>query len=222
MAMSGFICHDDYLQKTAKLTDEEVGRLFRSLMRYHATGVAEDIDGRESIAFDFIREDIDRTEAAYKAKCEKNRNNRLSALNNDRQQPLTNDNERVQKEKDKEKEKEEEKDKKKDRRFTPPSVDEVRNYCQSRNEGRGNGIDPEYFVDYYQARGWVLSNGKKAQDWKACVRTWEERRKNSPVAASGGGKGVIAQQYEQRAYTGSQRSADDILDFAEMAMSGAR
>ena len=232
MAMSGFICHDDYLQKTAKLSDEEIGRLFRALMRYHATGVADEVDGRESIAFDFIREDIDRTEAAYKAKCEKNRNNRLSVLSNDRQQSSTTDNDRQQssttdndrdqKEKEKEKEKEEEKEKKKDnRRFTPPSVDEVRSYCQSRNEGRGNGIDPEHFVDYYQARGWVLSNGKKMQDWKACVRTWEERRKNGPGTASGGGKGVIAQQYEQRAYTGPQRSADDVLDYAEKMMNGA-
>lgn len=104
MAMSGFICHDDYLQKTAKLTDEEIGRLFRALMRYHATGVADEVDGRESIAFDFIREDIDRTDAAYKAKCEKNRNIRLAAIANERQQPMTNVDDCPQKEKEKEEE----------------------------------------------------------------------------------------------------------------------
>ena len=57
MGMSGFICHDDYLLKTAKLTDAEVGRMFRALMRYHATGEVEEIQGLESIAFDFIREE---------------------------------------------------------------------------------------------------------------------------------------------------------------------
>jgi len=187
MAMSGFICHDDYLQKTAKLTDEEVGRLFRALMRYHATGVADEVEGLESIAFDFIREDIDRTEAAYKAKCEKNRNNRLSALNNDRQQSSTTVNDRAQKEKEKEKEKDKDKDKesKQQKRFKPPTTAEVAAYCQERN----NGIDPEYFVNYYAARGWELKPGQKVKDWRACVRTWEnhnkERGDNNGRVASG-------------------------------------
>lgn len=54
----------------------------------------------------------------------------------------------------------------KSKRFVPPTVDEVRAYCQERK----NGIDPQRFVDWYQARGW-----KNIKDWKACVRTWEKR-----------------------------------------------
>lgn len=53
--------------------------------------------------------------------------------------------------------------------FTPPTVDEVKAYCIERN----NGIDAHHFVDYYEARGWELSKGRKVKDWKACVRTWE-------------------------------------------------
>lgn len=110
MAMSGFICHDDYRSKTAKLTDEELGRLFRALMDYHATGEAVELEGRESIAFDFIRDDIDRTESKYREKCEQNRRNRTSTNDNERQQQSTDDNERTQKKKEKEKEKDKEKD----------------------------------------------------------------------------------------------------------------
>lgn len=91
--MTGFICHDDYLSKLTKFTDEEVGRLFRALMVYHATGEETKLEMRESIAFDFIREDIDRTESAYKAKCEKNRENRLTAIN-ERKRTITNVDER--------------------------------------------------------------------------------------------------------------------------------
>lgn len=58
------------------------------------------------------------------------------------------------------------------KRFTPPSVNEVREYCISRK----NGIDPEAFVDYYEARGWKYGQGKPVVDWKAAVRTWERRR----------------------------------------------
>ena len=58
-------------------------------------------------------------------------------------------------------------------RFKPPSVEEVSEYCRE----RGNGIDPSAFVDFYTANGWVQSGGKKIKDWKACVRTWENRRR---------------------------------------------
>ena len=55
-------------------------------------------------------------------------------------------------------------------RFAPPTLEEVSAYCSERK----NNIDPQYFIDYYDARGWVLSNGQKVKDWKACVRTWEK------------------------------------------------
>ena len=53
-------------------------------------------------------------------------------------------------------------------RFIPPTVEEVAAYC----EERGNGINPQKFVDYYTSNGWM--RGKtKIKDWRACVRTWE-------------------------------------------------
>ena len=55
----------------------------------------------------------------------------------------------------------------------PPTVDEVRAYCLERR----NGIDPQAFMDFYEARGWKYGPGKPVVDWKACVRTWENRRK---------------------------------------------
>jgi predicted phage replisome organizer len=54
------------------------------------------------------------------------------------------------------------------KKFIPPTVEEVREYCQ----GRGNLVDPNRFVDYYTANGWKV--GRSAmKDWKAAVRTWE-------------------------------------------------
>ena len=57
-------------------------------------------------------------------------------------------------------------------RFTPPSVDEVSDYCNQRN----NLVDAETFIDFYQAKGWMVGKNKM-KDWKACVRTWETNRK---------------------------------------------
>ena len=58
------------------------------------------------------------------------------------------------------------------KRFTPPTVDEVRAYCQ----GRQNGVDPQRFVDYYTSNGWMVGKNKM-KDWKAAVRTWEQKDK---------------------------------------------
>lgn len=59
--------------------------------------------------------------------------------------------------------------------FTPPSVEEVKAYISE----KGYNIDAEYFVDYYESRGWCLKGNQKIKDWKACVRTWARNNFNS-------------------------------------------
>ena len=54
------------------------------------------------------------------------------------------------------------------RRFAPPTLEEVRAYCME----RGNGVDPQKFVDFYESKGWMIGKNKM-KDWKAAVRTWE-------------------------------------------------
>ena len=55
------------------------------------------------------------------------------------------------------------------KRFTPPSVEEVKQYCNERK----NSVDPESFVDFYSSKGWMVGKNKM-KDWKAAVRTWEQ------------------------------------------------
>lgn len=83
----------------------------------------------------------------------------------------------IEKEKEKEREKEKENEcypptplsgGTKAKRFIPPTVDEVAAYCQE----RGNGLDPEAFVDFYASKGWMVGKNPM-KDWKAAVRTWE-------------------------------------------------
>lgn len=59
--------------------------------------------------------------------------------------------------------------------FIPPTVDEVATYCFERN----NGIDAEKFVSFYEAKGWYIGKNKM-KDWKAAVRTWEGKQKETP------------------------------------------
>ena len=69
------------------------------------------------------------------------------------------------------------------KRFTPPTVDQVREYCRE----RGNRIDPQRFVDYYTSNGWMVGKNKM-KDWKAAIRTWEQKenpqKRSTPARSS--------------------------------------
>lgn len=65
MALDYFCCFHTYRDKLARLSDQEVGRLFRALMQYSETGEVPELAGRESIAFDFIAYDIDNVKEKY-------------------------------------------------------------------------------------------------------------------------------------------------------------
>ena len=178
MPMTGFFCQDEYLAKTAKLTDEEVGRLFRALIDYHANGVIADLDGRESIAFDFIKEDIDKDEAAYAKKCKQASENRRKALSNNAtdvdgcQQTLTDvdggDKYNINKKNINKDNNNSSKNIVPLKRFVPPTEDEVALYCIERR----NHVNAAKFIDYYSSNGWKVGKNPM-KDWKAAVRTWE-------------------------------------------------
>lgn len=59
-------------------------------------------------------------------------------------------------------------------RFVAPSLEEVQEYCRERN----NDVDAERFISYYQSNGWMVGRNHM-KDWKATIRTWERRNKES-------------------------------------------
>lgn len=58
--------------------------------------------------------------------------------------------------------------------FNKPTIEEINNYCIERN----NGIDAEYFYDFYESKDWMIGKNKM-KDWKSCIRTWERKNKSS-------------------------------------------
>jgi len=71
--------------------------------------------------------------------------------------------------KDKDKDKDIVKAKAKVKRFTKPTIEELVDYCNERN----NDVDAEKFYDYYSSNGWKVGKNSM-KDWKASVRTWEK------------------------------------------------
>ena len=64
------------------------------------------------------------------------------------------------------------------KRFTTPTLEEVKEYCSERK----NGVDAERFVNYYTANGWKVGKNPM-KDWKAAVRTWERNDSGKPKTA---------------------------------------
>lgn len=59
--------------------------------------------------------------------------------------------------------------------FKPPSLDEVRAYCQE----RGGKVNPEQWYDHYSSVGWYAGR-HKMRDWQAAVRKWEHSNYGAP------------------------------------------
>lgn len=175
------------------LNYEQKGRLIEALYDYVETGKEiESDDGMLIMAFSFIKGQIDRDAEKYTKRCEKNKEIADERERQKRERQSTNVHERTQTctnetDNDNEYDNDIDNDYRDDinthcadkprparasKRFTPPTVEEVQAYCQERQ----NGINPQYFVDYYTARGWKI--GKvRLTDWQAQIRKWEHDEK---------------------------------------------
>lgn len=101
----------------------------------------------------------------------------------------------------------EEEEKPNRKRFTAPSLEEVRAYCKERN----NNVDPQAFIDFYSSKGWKVGN-QPMKDWQAAVRTWE-RRETTQKASQKKKQYVTAAEYQKPQ---SNKSVQDMWDSLDM------
>ena len=65
-------------------------------------------------------------------------------------------------------------DKKKEDNTIPPDKNDVIEYCKVRK----NNVDANKWYDHYTANGWLIGKNKM-KDWRAAIRTWEEKKEES-------------------------------------------
>ncbi len=188
----------EYRGEMAALSDAEFGRLCRALLDYSADGTTIALSGNERFYAARVMMQEDRFQKSYSELIETRRDagkkgaearaskakQSLAQLSSAKQslaqlskttyietktETETKTNTETEINKDR-LNKRESKGEKNASRFTPPQVEEVKQYCAERE----NGIDAETFIDYYTARGWKIGN-QPMKDWKAAVRTWERR-----------------------------------------------
>ena len=60
------------------------------------------------------------------------------------------------------------------KKFVPPTLQEVRDYCQERN----NNVDYKKFYEYYSIANWKDSKGNPVKNWKQkMIANWEKENK---------------------------------------------
>ena len=178
------IFYQDWYETIKGFEPEERLKAYEAIFAYAFEGV-EPSDKFIKAVTALMRTAIDRDNARYEQKCERNRLNATARWKSDRMRPHAmdayndNDNDNDNDNEpttivagDKEKTSKEVKKKIAPtvKRFVKPTVEQVAEYCME----RGNYVDAEHFVDFYEAKGWKVGSSPM-KDWKAAVRTWEQR-----------------------------------------------
>ena len=175
----------DFEVKAKEYDDTEKGQLLLAMLRYAKDGTEETLTGNERFVFPVFKAQIDEDIRVYETKVSNGSNGGRPPVNNRK----PNETETAKKE--------ERRNKKEDkresiRRFTPPTIEQVTEYCRERN----NGVNPVKWFNYYTANGWKVGKNPM-KDWKAAVRTWEEGERNNGKhgSSSGGSDGKIRSAY---------------------------
>ena len=174
----------DWIDTTQDLTAEEKGNLIDAVVSY-AAGLEYEylLNGASRIAFRFLKGQVDRNAAIADVRRQAREGKKQNGTNdNKEEQNTTNDNtaeetttSSVNNKKNNNKNNNQNNNKKKDigdpqKRFTPPTLEEVSFYCLERK----NHVIASRFYDYYTANGWRVGKNPM-KDWKAAVRTWERK-----------------------------------------------
>lgn len=164
---------ENFAEELALELDEEVENVKVTLAFLQGNGMIEETDTNHFLMTETIK--CIGSESASAERVRKHREKKAQkALQCNAQ--VTDGNIEIEKDKDIELEKDidididkkEEKKTGKAKRFTKPTLEDIKAYCLERN----NNVDAEHFYDYYEANGWKVGKNSM-KDWKASVRTWE-------------------------------------------------
>lgn len=220
MEKNSFLMYTDWLSMIEELDNEQRGVLFLAIMRYQSDREIPEMKkgSGEKIAFahfctQFLKdqEKYNKTVASRSAagklggrpkaniSDEKQKKQMLFEESNEKQseaKKADNDNDNVNDIK------ENTLKGVKEKRFAPPTPENVSEYCR---EMGYTHVDADRFVDFYSAKGWMVGKSKM-KDWKAAVRNWERQDKEqrqgvtAKVQNTNRFKNFTERQYNQSDY----------------------
>lgn len=195
MEKNSFLMYTDWLSMIEELDNEQRGVLFLAIMRYQSDGEIPEMKkgSGEKIAFahfctQFLKdqEKYNKTVASRSAagklggrpkaniSDEKQKKQMLFEESNKNQSEAKKaDNDNVNDNDIKENTLKGVKEK----RFAPPTPEDVREYCRE----KGLNVDADRFVDFYESKNWYVGKNKM-KDWKAAVRNWARSQRQESTA----------------------------------------
>lgn len=194
-----------YYEAIAELDDKTRLKVYDMICRYALYGeIIESENPIEKSLFTIIKPFIDSSEkrrsggrkgglSKKQSKIqEDNQGSLQGSLQNDDKVAFENDASNKNMNMNKNKNKNKNKNMKENKRggFSPPTLSEVQAYCKERN----NNVDAETFVNFYQSKDWYVGKNKM-KDWKAAVRTWENKQQESESDADLDKYRMLANQF---------------------------
>ena len=174
---------DDQLEILELLTDQEVGQAVLAAMRFMRSGTEADLTGGAGVVYQMLRAQFIRhqSDAAVGKKGGRPRKNPAETPVSETETTKRNVTEQDGTEQNITERNSAEGDcSSAGGRFVPPTLDEVRDYVSQRR----SPVEPQAFIDFYQARGWMVGKAPM-RDWKAACRSAEswERWSRPPAQA---------------------------------------
>lgn len=207
---NSFILYNEQKEVFDSLTDEQAGRLIKTIFEYEVNQKLPD-DPLIKVVFISIRQTLDKNKEKWKeAKRKKSEagkrgmqsrwgNKDNGASNDELNQEATdgettiNDNDDITEDSAVTNDTSKDNVTNKRKTFKKPTIEEIRQYCTERN----NNIDAKKFWNFYESKGWKIGK-TPMEDWQACVQTWET---NEPSTKNNDTKVKSYQGYTQREYT---------------------
>ena len=190
MEKDSFVLYNSFYEPIKTLKNEQLGKLLRAIFNYTTNGEITQ-DSEILVAFMFIKNQLDidskKWEQERIKRSEAGKKGMASRWNNKDNNVITNDNKNnsvinsITKITDNVNENvnvnvnvnenEYIKENIKRKNFIKPTIEEIQEYCTERH----NGINANAFYDFYESKNWMVGKNKM-KDWKACIRTWEQRQ----------------------------------------------
>ena len=208
MTRDSMVFYRSFFEAVEDLPPEDFKQAVTAIMRYALDGTADDVKGVAKSILIMARPQIDKNNKRYE------NGTRGGRKPNDNQtitkaepkcissKPNVNVNDNVNDIK------ENTLKSVKEKRFAPPTPEDVREYCQE----KGLSVDADRFVDFYESKNWYVGKNKM-KDWKAAVRNWARSQSQRQESTAKG-----AEKPRNRFANFQQRDYDyDALIAQEMA-----
>ena len=185
-----FVMYESWGAAIEKMNNEQAGELIKAIYAFQKNPDVVPEDPAIALVFEIIKQKLDEDNKRYEEVCAARseggkKGGRPKANASDKKQMVSEESKKSkcfsEKAKKADNDNEYDNDLKentlegvKEKRFAPPTLENVSEYC--REMGYTN-VDAVCFIDFYTSNGWMVGKNRM-KDWKAAVRNWDRREKN--------------------------------------------